>query len=132
MSARMHTILVVDDVFLIREALADYLGECGFKVLQAGDAEEAIGLLQKPDTRIDLVFSDVMMPGALDGVGLAGWIRTNRPDVFVLLTSGYPKKAGMAKDLCPDEPILAKPYRLESVAAKIRSTLNIPFEPDQH
>ena len=124
MSARIHSILVVDDELAIREPLAHYLEECGFRVFDAGGAEEAVALLQRTDTRIDLVFSDVTMPGAMDGFGLAQWVRTNMPDVFVILTSGDAMKASMAKALCTQEPVLAKPYRLETIAEKIRAALD--------
>jgi CheY-like chemotaxis protein len=124
-SAKIHTILVVDDEFLIREPLAEHLEGCGFKVFSVANAEEAIAVLRKPGAAIDLVFSDVNMPGPLNGFGLAKWIRSNMPDVFVILTSGDAMKEKAAKELCLEEPVVAKPYRLESVAAKIHSILNI-------
>jgi len=126
-STRIHTILVVDDEPMIRESVARYLEECGFIVFEASGAEEAIALLRKPDTRIDLVFSDVTMPGSMDGFGLAQWVRASLPDVFIILTSGDAMKANMAKALCIQEPLLAKPYRLEFVAEKIRTALRARY-----
>ena len=71
--------LVVDDDLLVREPIADYLREVGYEVLEAGDAREAIDLVDHAD-HVDLVFSDVRMPGELDGVGLARWVRAHRPE----------------------------------------------------
>jgi DNA-binding response OmpR family regulator len=124
MSERVQTILVVDDEPLIRQPLADFLEQSGFKIFEAGNAEEAIALLQKSDNQVDLVFSDVVMPGALDGFGLAKWIKANVPDVPIILASGGTMKTGIAKDLGHDGPILTKPYRIGSIAERIRATLN--------
>ena len=118
---RTSTILVVDDEYLLRATLADYLQECGFKV-EASSADEAVAILEK--TGVDLVLTDVRMPGAMDGFGLARWIRTNRPSMQVILTSGAASKTEAAKQLCENEPFFEKPYKLEAVVAQIRSSLH--------
>jgi DNA-binding response OmpR family regulator len=120
---RTPTILVVEDEVLIRIALSDYLQECGFKVLEAGNAEDAIEILESSSIQIDLIFSDVVMPGKLDGFGLARWLRTNRPGLPILLTSGDAGKAETARKLCENEPFLAKPYDLKHVVARIRASI---------
>jgi DNA-binding NtrC family response regulator len=120
---RTPTILIVEDEALIRIALSDFLQECGFKVLEAANAEEAIEIIGHGMVTIDLVFSDVVMPGRLDGFGLAHWMRANRPDVAVILTSGDAKKAASASELCARQPFLAKPYDLGRVVAQIRAML---------
>jgi CheY-like chemotaxis protein len=76
---RTPTILVVEDEFLIRAMLSDYLQECGFKVLEASSGDEAVAIIENVDVVIDLVLTDIRMPGAMDGFGLAQWVRTNRP-----------------------------------------------------
>jgi CheY-like chemotaxis protein len=121
---RMPTILVVDDEVLIRMALSDFLQECGFKVLEAGNAEEAIIILEQGHAVIDLVFSDVRMPGELDGFGLAKWIRENRKGLPVMLTSGDSRKSDVAKQLCAVESFLAKPYDTQMVLAQIRQFID--------
>jgi CheY-like chemotaxis protein len=123
-SDRLPTILVVEDEFLVRLALSDYLQECGFKVLEAGNADEAIAALKINKFGIDLVFSDVQMPGPMDGFCLAQWVRANLPGLPVLLTSGDGKKAETAKALCENEPFLAKPYDLDAVVAQIRAAIS--------
>ena len=120
---RTPTILVVDDEALIRAMLSDYLQECGFKVLEGSTADEAILIIEKSDVIIDLVFSDVSMPGSMDGFGLAHWIHTNRPGLPIILTSGDAKKASSAKKLCESEPFMAKPYELSVVVARIRASI---------
>ena len=110
---RTPTILVVEDEFLIRAMLSDYLQECGFKVLEASSADEAVGIIENVDVVIDLVLTDIRMPGAMDGFGLAQWVRTNQPNMPVILASG----------LCENAILFQKPYDLEAVVGRIRSTL---------
>jgi DNA-binding NtrC family response regulator len=121
---RTPTILVVDDEALIRAILSDYLQECGYKVLEGSNAEEAILIIEKSDVIIDLVFSDVRMPGSMDGFGLARWVRVNRPGLPIILTSGDGKKVSSARELCENEPFMAKPYDLKAVVAQIRASIN--------
>ena len=76
---RTPTVLVVEDEFLIRAMLSDYLQECGFKVLEGSTADEAVAIIENVDVPIDLVLTDIRMPGSMDGFGLARWVRANRP-----------------------------------------------------
>lgn len=120
---RSPTILIVEDETLIRIALSDYLQECGFKVLEAAHADEAVKILEHAYVTIDLVFSDVVMPGTMDGFALARWLRANRRGLPIILTSGDAKKAASARELCEGEPFFSKPYDLSRVVAQIRSLL---------
>lgn len=81
-------ILVVEDEFLIRLLVADHLRESGFIVLEAFNGEEAIAIL-KSGALVDLVFTDVRMPGAIDGLGLLDFIKQAAPDLPVIVTSGH-------------------------------------------
>jgi DNA-binding response OmpR family regulator len=121
---RTPTILVVDDEVLIRMALSDYLQECGFKVLEAGTASEAIAVLKASESPIDLVISDVVMPGEMDGFGLAQWIRASQPGLPCLLVSGDSRKAETATEVCEKEAFLPKPYDLKILVARIRSMID--------
>lgn len=116
-------VLVVDDDLLVREPIADYLREVGYEVLEAGDAHEAIDLVDHAD-HVDLVFSDVRMPGELDGVGLARWVQAHRPDVPVLLTSGYDGTGWLRGELEREVRLLPKPYTQDQVLGHIRRLLN--------
>ncbi len=122
---RTPTILLVDDEVLIRLMVSDFLQECGFKTLGASSADEAIEVLSKSQPFvIDLVLSDVRMPGIMDGFGLARWIRQNRPGMPVILCSGDVNKAQAAEQVCAGEPFLAKPFDLHFAVAKIRQLLD--------
>jgi CheY-like chemotaxis protein len=119
---RTPAILVVDDEVLIRMAVSDFLQECGFKVLEASNAAEAIEMIKSHESTIDLVFSDIRMPGELDGFGLSKWIRENT-SLPVILTSGDSSKSDAAHELCAEEPFLKKPYDLQYAVAQIRQVI---------
>jgi DNA-binding NtrC family response regulator len=121
---RTPAILVVEDEVLIRLVISAYLQECGFHVYEAGNSMEAIRILEATHTPIDLVFSDVAMPGEIDGFGLSHWVRKHRPGMPVLLTSGDAKKSAAARELCENEPFLTKPYDLDQVVAQIRKVID--------
>ena len=116
------TVLVVDDDQLVREPIADYLREVGFDVLEAADAREAIDLVDH-SRRVDLVFTDVRMPGDLDGIGLARWVRTHRPGLPVLLTSGYYGTGWLGDRLEREVRLIQKPYTQDEVLYQIRRLL---------
>lgn len=116
------TVLVVEDDVLVRNIVAAYLRECGYDVIEASGADEAIRVLQA-DVRVDIVFSDVNMPGSMDGFGLAQWVRHERPWLKVILTSGAARTAKEAGDLCEHGPMLAKPYDHAELERNIRSLL---------
>ena len=59
--------------------LSDYLQECGFKVLEGSTADEAVAIIENIDVPIDLVLTDIRMPGSMDGCGLARWVRATVP-----------------------------------------------------
>jgi CheY-like chemotaxis protein len=128
---RIPAILVVEDEVLIRLVIADYLRECGFKIYEAGTAAEAIEILEAEKAAIDLIFSDVRMPGEMDGFALARWVRKNRPGLPVILTSGDGKKSAAAKELCENEPFFAKPYDVAAVVAHIRGLINSKTRKDE-
>ena len=122
---RMPAILVVDDEVLMRLVISDYLRECGFRVFEARSASEAIEILESDRAPIiDLIFSDVRIPGGMDGFELAQWVRRNRPGLPVILTSGDGRKSEAAKDLCENEPFFAKPYDVGTVVAQIRASID--------
>ena len=116
------TVLVVVDEVLVRMAVSEYLRECGYNVVETGDAHEAIEVMTS-DVAVDVVFSDIAMPGSLDGFGLAQWIRRERPDIKVVLSSGAARSAKAAGELCEHGPMLAKPYRHADLERRIRALL---------
>jgi DNA-binding response OmpR family regulator len=118
----IETILVVEDEVLIRLPLAEYLRDCGYRVFEASNVAEAKAVLDA-DTPVDLVFSDVNMPGNENGFALAVWIRQLHPNTKVILTSGIANATEKAEGLCEDGPLLAKPYSQDVVLQRIQSLL---------
>jgi DNA-binding NtrC family response regulator len=117
-----ETILVVEDDVLIRMPIAQYLRDCGYRVIEAVSADEAIAVLSHRETIIDVVFSDIEMPGSLDGFGLSKWIREHRPGMDVILAGTVPRTVDAAKGLCESGPI-PKPYDAQAVHNHIRRLL---------
>ncbi len=118
--ARQARILVVEDDDLVRENIAQRLTELGYRVLAVGDGPAALDLLGGA-RRFDLLFTDVVMPGGMNGRQLADHARVIRPHLPVLLTSGYTDDAVLLKDGLADARtrFLAKPYNLVTLAEAI-------------
>jgi DNA-binding NtrC family response regulator len=106
----------------VRMPIAQYLRDCGYKVIEAVSADEAVAVLLHQKTVVDIVFSDIEMPGALDGFGLAKWIREHRPGLDVLLAGTVPRAVEQAKELCENGSI-PKPYEAQAVHDHIRRML---------
>ena len=117
-----ETVLVVEDNAALRRAAVRQLRELGYNVL---DVENGAAALTELETKkIDLLFSDVVMPGNIDGFELATMVRSRWPDVKVILTSGYPE-GKMLDTLAPGGfPLLNKPYRKQALARILRETLD--------
>ena len=119
------TVLVVEDEILERLSLADFLRQSGCSVIEAHDAHEATQLLHA-GRQIDFLFADMRLPGEMDGVGLARWMRAYHPAVPVVLTSGHHAGLAAAADLCAHGSVVPKPYVLTEVARTIRALLADP------
>ncbi|MBI3709813.1 MAG: PAS domain S-box protein [Proteobacteria bacterium] len=117
-------ILVVEDNPDVRMVVATQLGELGYRVIEATNAEAALNILERGEG-VDLLFSDVVMPGSMGGGDLARAARALRPGLKVLLTSGF-AKASMQSGPRAEEfkNLLSKPYRKADLAAKLRATLD--------
>jgi DNA-binding NtrC family response regulator len=113
------TVLVVDDEVLLRLSIADHLREEGFTVIEAANADEAIAIL-RTTTPVDIVVTDIAMPGTTDGVGLARFIAAHRPDAKVIITSGN-LLTGPAG--CRIDGFFLKPYDVSHIVRLIRSLL---------
>jgi CheY-like chemotaxis protein len=108
------TVLLVEDNPDVASVSRGLLEQLGYKVCRVADAEAALREIERAD--IDLVFSDIVMPGKLDGLGLARRLREVRPDLPVLLATGY---SDAATDACRDFPILRKPYEIHQLSQAI-------------
>jgi CheY-like chemotaxis protein len=118
-----YTVLVVEDDIMVRMPIAEYLRDCGYTVLEAGDAAEAIATVDAARP-ISLVFSDVRMPGSMDGFALARWLRSHYPTIPVLLTSGYNTSRSPSAEMAQDVKLIEKPYSQAHVARRIQALLN--------
>jgi two-component system cell cycle sensor histidine kinase/response regulator CckA len=119
-----ETVLVVEDDPSVRSVVAAMLRANGYSVLSAGDGNEAATIAEDPETRVDLVLSDLMMRG-LDGHETVLRIRARRPDVKVLYMSGYTDDAIIRNgDLEPGTAFVQKPFSGEELAARVRRLLD--------
>ncbi|RAL20370.1 hypothetical protein DL240_17465 [Lujinxingia litoralis] len=120
-----ETILLVEDDDQLRQPVRMLLERKGYHVLEASHAEEALELSRTYDGPIDLLLSDVIMPG-IDGVALSRHITTTRPETAVLLMSGYTADALEATE-GPDPPrLLQKPFGMDTLTRTIRTILKSP------
>ena len=93
------------------------IGDAGFEVVEAGDADEAIAMLEaRPD--IHVVFTDIQMPGSMDGLKLARFVRGRWPPIKIVATSGF---VSVRNDYLPEgSRFVPKPYRPEHIVATLR------------
>ncbi len=119
-----ETILMVEDNEGVRDYAADVLQDLGYTVLEAADAPAAMRLIR--DTpHIDLLFTDVVLPGGLDGRSLANEVRLKYPGLPVLYTTGYTRNAIVHQGrLDADVQLLGKPYTAQDLAKKVRDMLD--------
>ncbi|GEC54687.1 MULTISPECIES: response regulator [Bradyrhizobium] len=122
MSKVKPVILIVEDEFLLRMDSVEILEDAGFDVIPAANADEAIAILS---TRADihLVFTDIQMPGSMDGLKLAQFVRDRWPPIKIVATSGHVRAAG--DDLPKGSVFLPKPYRGAELIATLRDMTGI-------
>ena len=115
--------LVVEDEILIRWVTSEHLRQCGYRVVEAGSGDDAVEVLRRSAFTISVVFSDVTMPGSIDGFALAQWVRKHRPDVKVILTSGIAKAVTAADAPYVEAPVISKPYSTTELERRIKKLL---------
>jgi len=122
--ARGHgRVLLVEDDDGVASVVGEMLVQLGYEPVRAAAAAEALQVLEKQKA-FDLVFSDMVMPGELDGIGLAREIRKRRPGLPVVLTTGFSEAAAAANQ--DGLRLLVKPYRIEQLAAELQAARNDP------
>lgn len=123
-----EVILVVDDDAAVRTTVVMQLEALGYAVREADGASAALQIIASGD-KIDLMFTDVVMPGSMNGKELAAAARQQRPDLPILFTSGFP---GTSQDggvvLDTDDVLLSKPYRKRELAGAVRKMLAAPHQ----
>ncbi|MDK4199216.1 ATP-binding protein [Pseudomonas sp. HR1] len=117
-----EVVLVVEDEAVVRSLMVEVLGELGYQTLEAGNAQEAMPFLENPQ-RIDLMISDVGLPG-MNGRQLADLAQANRPELKVLLATGYAEGSNVEGYLAANMEIITKPFAIDALANKISEMLN--------
>jgi CheY-like chemotaxis protein len=119
-----NVILIVEDETMVRLIGSDVLLDAGYEVLEAATAQEALDILEGAGD-VDLLFTDIRMPGALDGLQLAEIVHQRWPAIRILLTSADVRPSAAA---IPEHGrFLAKPYRLDTLQREVESVL--PVQP---
>jgi two-component system, response regulator PdtaR len=119
---KRHVVLIVEDEFLIRMDAVDMIRAAGFDVIEAANADEAILILED---RLDItvVFTDIHMPGSMDGLKLAAAIRGRWPPIRIVATSGRAKIG--EDDLPSGSRFLPKPYNARQIVETLRDLTGI-------
>jgi PAS domain S-box-containing protein len=118
-----ETVLIVDDEPSVRMLITEVLAELGYTAIEAADGASALQVLRS-DTRIDLLVTDVGLPGGMNGRQLADYGRTARPTLKILFITGYAEKAAMGMDgLDRGMAILTKPFAMDGLAARIKELI---------
>ena len=118
-----ETVLVIDDEDAIRMLIADVLEEAGYRVLSAPDGPTGLKILQS-DVRIDLLVTDVGLPGGVNGRQVADAARTTRPDLKVLFVTGYAENAVVGNGhLDPGMQVITKPFGMSALASRVRDII---------
>jgi signal transduction histidine kinase/CheY-like chemotaxis protein len=120
-----ETILVCEDDDDVRAYTVELLAELGYRVLEAADGAATLRLLEDADARVDMLFTDVVLPGAMSGAELANRARELRPGLKVLYTTGYARDAIVHEGrLDPGIELVAKPFAFAELATRVREMLD--------
>jgi PAS domain S-box-containing protein len=118
-----ETVLVVDDEPTVRMLVGDTLAELGYKGIEAADAASGLKVLES-DVNIDLLITDVGLPGGMNGKEMADQARQHRPKLKVLFITGYAENAAVTNGrLEPGMHVLSKPFPMDKLAARVRSII---------
>jgi CheY-like chemotaxis protein len=121
-----ETVLIVDDEPTVRMLVADTLAQLGYQAIEAGDAASGLRVLES-DARIDLLITDVGLPGGMNGKQMADQARTNRPRLKVLFITGYAENAAISNGhLGPGMHVLSKPFAIDKLTARIKALIAEP------
>jgi len=112
----IHRVLIVEDEPLIRWCTSEMVEDAGYAVIEAENADAALRILEEQND-IDCIFTDVDMPGSMDGLALARAVRARWPSIRIIVTSG--KRTPADDQLPPGGRFLAKPYRETDIVAAL-------------
>jgi two-component system, response regulator PdtaR len=116
-------VLIVEDDALVRALAVDIVEEAGYIAIEASNADEAVALLE---TRLDIaiLFTDINMPGSMDGLKLAHAVRDRWPPVKIIMVSGQARL--IPSDLPSDTHFFPKPYRASDMVSRLRALMDNP------
>jgi response regulator RpfG family c-di-GMP phosphodiesterase len=120
--ANSRTVLVLDDDVLVRMPVVLF-ASASYRVLEAASTDEAIAILEKTAIPVDVVLSEIDIPGSMNGVGFAQWARSIRPELKILLAGTPERTVKNAAELCGAGPMLKRPYEHRLVLDRIKRLL---------
>ena len=115
------TVLIAEDEFIIRLTIAEFLRDEGYDVIETANADEALDVF-RAGVLVHLLFTDVRMPGTMDGCALAQKVRAEWPQTPVILTSAFSESLLSARSVSQDF-VVPKPYRPQAVLATIKAVI---------
>ncbi|HTV88847.1 MAG TPA: response regulator [Stellaceae bacterium] len=119
------TVLIVEDDPDIREIAVTVLEADGYRIIEAANGDDAYRLLaSRPDLRVDVLFTDIVMPGRRDGIDLASAAQQLRPELRVLYATGFANLVRADRDSAAQGPVLRKPYRPSELRRAILAVLD--------
>ena len=121
METSAPVVVIAEDEMLVRTMAAEVLIEAGFEVIEAAHAAEALDVLHSRGAAIQVLFTDIQMPGAMNGLALAHHVRGNWPWIALLVTSGA--MAPRSEELPRESRFLPKPYRFDQVLLHVRALI---------
>ena len=122
-----ETVLVIDDDATVRALIVEVLNEGGYSVFEAADGPSGLKLLQS-DIRLDLLITDVGLPGGMNGRQVADAARITRPDLKILFVTGYAENAAVGNGLLDHGmEVIAKPFTMGSLSNKVRDIIDHPY-----
>jgi DNA-binding NtrC family response regulator len=126
-----ETILLVEDEDEVRELLGDMLTQLGYHVLTAANGDAALAVARRYPNHIDLMLSDVIMPGLMNGPDVYARLSPERPEMRVIFMSGYTDHAALHSELIEaGSTFLGKPFTRADLASRVRTVLDAPMDQD--
>jgi CheY-like chemotaxis protein len=116
-------VLLVEDELLVRMTAADTLEEAGFQVLEAADADVAMAVLEARSAEVQVLFTDVHIPGSMDGLELAEQVHRRWPHVLLLISSGYAQP--QPEEIADHGRFVPKPYRGATIVRQIHELIHM-------
>jgi response regulator RpfG family c-di-GMP phosphodiesterase len=121
--ATIKTVLVLDGDVLVRMPVVQFLRNCGHRVVEAASTDEAMAIFQNTNFPVDVVLSEIDIPGSMNGFGFAQWARSVRPELKILLAATPERTVRNAAELCEIGPTLKRPYDHTVVLDRIKRLL---------